>query len=59
MAALVTSQLTDGLSKIDFTSREIQSLVLPVHIIPCLMWPLKLYDANSTTALKMDAKANN
>ncbi|KAL7378001.1 hypothetical protein ABVT39_007243 [Epinephelus coioides] len=61
MVATVTSQLVDGLRKIN------QSNLLGKFKVWCyqytlyqrVMWPLKLSDITASAAMRMDAKANN
>lgn len=61
MAASVTSQFSDGLSKIDqiFRPGKFKVWCYQFTLFQRLMWPLKLIDISSTTVLKLDAKANN
>lgn len=60
MATFVTSQLADGLYKIDQSHLpgKFKVWCYQSTLFQCLMWPLKLCDITSTTALKMDAEAN-
>lgn len=61
MAVSVSSQLADGLSKIDQIALPgkfkvwCYQFILYYH----LMWPLKLSDITSTTVQRMDSKAKN
>lgn len=57
----VTSQLSDSLSKINqsFLQGKFRAWFHQLTSCQRLMWPLKLCDITSTTALKIDSKASN
>lgn len=61
MAASVTSQLLDGLKRVNqsFLPGKLKVCCYQFTLYQRLMWPLKLCDITSTTVLKMDSKANN